>query len=95
MKEFISRYFIGLLLGIAFSLIFPNLVVLWMIFCLFLISFIITEIIGGYGFGSHWYTYRFSAYIIYTGVAWCVLLGVLLGGGKIGKLLIKIGTLIS
>lgn len=95
MKEVISRYVIGLLLGIVFAFIFPNLVVLWIVLCLFPISFIITEIIGGYGFGSHWHTYRFSVYLTHTGVALCVLFGVLFGSGNIGRLLIKIGTLIS
>lgn len=47
------------------------------------------------GFGGHWSGYRFSSCILYTGPVVFALIGILLGGGKIGTLLIALGTLVS
>lgn len=94
-KWLFGRHLIGLLCGVLFGLSFPGLsnplgLFLGVLFVLF-----INEIAGRWGFGSHWREYRLSSYFLYTGIAVCFWIGALLGSGHIGKLLIRIGLLLS
>jgi hypothetical protein len=94
MGDIFLRYILGLMLGIILGLIFPAFASWWLLL-IFLGVFIVSEVVGEWGFGGHWSCYRFSSYILYAGPATFVLFGILLGSGKIGALLIEIGTLIS
>lgn len=95
MSELFLRYILGLACGVIFGLVFPQYVSWWAVLLLFVGVFVISELWGRWGFGGHWHDYRFSAYALYTGPITCALIGTFLGSGKVGTLLIAIGTLIS
>lgn len=94
MKMLFPRYAIGLLVGVILGLVFPSCASWWLLAGL-LGVLVVNELRGQWGFGSHWNCYRLSSYALYTGPVVCALIGILLGSGKIGVLLINIGTLIS
>jgi len=95
MRDLWARYSIGLLSGVVFGLIFPTLIPQSLLFACVLGVLVGNEIVGRWGFGSHWDGYRLVSYALYTGVAVCAWIGVLLGSGKIGSLLVSLGSLIS
>jgi hypothetical protein len=66
-----ARFVIGLLFGICIGLIYPSLPVFW-IFVTTLLFLVANEVVGRWGFGSHWAEYRFSSYLLYTGVVVCI-----------------------
>lgn len=89
-----ARFVIGLLFGVCIGLIYPSLPVFW-IFVAILLFLVVNEVVGRWGFGSHWVEYRFSSYLLYIGVVACIGVGIFLGSGEIGRLLIVVGKLIS
>lgn len=89
-----ARFVIGLLFGICIGLIYPHFPFFW-IFIATLLFLVANEVVGRWGFGSHWVEYRFSSYLLYTGVVACVGTGIFLGSGGIGRLLILVGNFIS
>lgn len=95
MNEVFTRYIIGLLVGVILGILFPIIASTWVAILNFVAIFIVTEIIGKWGFGHAWNRYRVGCYILRTGVAMSAWFGVLLGSGKVGLFLIMIGKLIS
>ncbi len=96
MRELIGRYTIGLLAGIVCGFLFPKLIPSWVFLPILVATVVITEVVGYWGFGNgHWNEYRMSSYALYSAVVVCAVLGILFGSGKIGSLLVSIGTLIS
>lgn len=89
-----ARFIIAFLFGVCLGLVFPFLASWWLL-PVIIIVLVTNELIGQWGFGSHWAGYRFSSYLLYTGTALCVIAGILLGSGDFGTLLIALGKLIS
>lgn len=88
-------YLFGFFLGVTLGLLIPEFVS-WSLFFLGLfVIVLVTEAIGYWGFGSHWREYRRDLYIIYSGPFVLILVGALLGSGKIGVLLVSLGTLLG
>ena len=95
MRELLPRYMIGILVGVCWGLLFPNLIPLWCYIPILLATVVITEWFGHRGFVDHWNGYRTSSYARYGAVVVCVLVGILVGSGKVGSFLIAVGTLVS
>ena len=98
MTDIFFRYAFWLMCGVVLGLIshtylFPFS--LWWLLLIFVVVFVVTELVGQLGFGGHWHDYRLTVYVTHTGPAVFALIGILLGSGKIGILFIKIGTLLS
>lgn len=94
MQMFFSRYLIGLLVGILLGLLYPALASAWSLLILLGI-FVGNELIGRWGFVSHWGEYRCISYALYTGTAVCAWMGIQFGSGNIGVLLVYLGQRIS
>jgi hypothetical protein len=88
-------YTLGLACGAILGFFFPAWTTWWVLILFFLGIFAVTELIVQLGFGNRLHDYRLTLYAIYAGPAMCALIGILLGSGKIGTLLITLGTLIS
>ena len=95
MKEIVARYIIGLLAGIIIGILYPTLIPTWLFILIPFGVVAVTELIGKWGFGHRWHDYRGTGYLLHSGVAVCVLFGLLLGNGSVGKFLVWLGTLIS
>ncbi len=88
-------YLFGFFFGVTVGLLCPTLVS-WMLFFLGLfVIILVTEIIGYLRLEAEWAEYRFPLYVMYSTPFVLILVGVLFGGGKIGALLVSIGTLLS
>ena len=94
MNSLILRYVVALLCGVVLGYIFPALASWWLLLFLFAV-WLINELVGLWGFGGHWPEYRLWLYCIYTGLAVCAVIGILLGSGRVGKLLVLLGKAIS
>lgn len=94
MSELVPRYIIGFLLGLVLGLIWPILASWWIISYLVAV-FVISELVGRWGFGSHWNGYRFAQYLLYAFPWGIVALGILFGSGTIGSALVAVGKVIS
>ena len=94
MSMLFTRYVIGFLIGVLLGVFFPALASWWSLFFLLGI-FVINEFFGRLGFGKHWRGYRFSSYMLFAFVVVFVFIGIFFGSGKLGELLIIIGTFIS
>jgi hypothetical protein len=92
--RFAFWYSTGLLLGVILGLLFPA-IPSWPLFFLGLfVIVLVTEGVGSWGFGSHWTEYRSTVYLVYSPPFVLLLVGALLGSGKIGALLVSVGTLL-
>jgi hypothetical protein len=94
MNTLIPRYLIGLLVGVVVGLLFPG-IPQWILLLCLLTTFVISELLGWWGFGNHWSSYRLSSYALYAAVVVCIWVGTLLGSGMFGRLLVMVGELIS
>lgn len=89
-----ARFSFCFLIGVILGLIFPFLAT-WWILAGILVVLVVNEIVGQWGFGTHWIDYRFPSYLLYTGAFVCLGVGIFLGSGHVGRLLIALGKLIS
>lgn len=94
MRVYFRRCVIGLLVGITCGMVYPASASVWSLFVLTGIL-VLNEFAGRWGFGHHWGEYRFSSYILYTGLAACIWVGIQFGSGNVGAFLIFIGKGIS
>lgn len=94
MNSLILRYTVALLCGGVLGHVFPVLVSGWLVVFL-LVFWGINELVGLWGFGRDWPEYRLSLYFVHTGVAVCVVIGILFGSGSIGKFLVLLGKAIN
>lgn len=88
-------YLFGFSLGVTLGLLISEFVSWSLFFAGIFVIVLVTEVIGSWGFGSHWRKYRRDVYILYSTPFVLILVGALLGSGKIGALLVSIGTLLS
>lgn len=91
-RQLFARCILGLMCGVILGLIFPAYVSWPLFFGIVLAVIILTGLIGRWAFGHNWDDYLI---IEFGGPVVVACVGALLGAGKIGTLLITIGTLLS
>ena len=99
MKYLVPRFLIVLLLGMVFadaleSFSSPALLLLLPAAAI-LVTAILTESYGRWGFDTHWSTYEISSHLRSTAVTVCFALGVLIEAGYVGRFLVWLGTLMQ